>query len=184
MDNGVNGVAVDVLVKQVEQTVARKVFFSVVNNCKACIQESVVFHHRRNIVADVVVVFKNAAVGPEYHQCAIGFVGVGNFFVVNNYPLAEFNFLDFPFAYRFYHKIGRKGIHRFNTHAIKPNRFFKNLRVVFGAGVHSRSYINQFPKGNAAAKVTNNNFFIGNGHFNFPPVSHHEFIDGVVDNFF
>ena len=183
VDDRVEGVALEVVLQQVEQAVFRVVALVVVVHRQAAVQVAVVPDALFDILADEVIVAEELGVGDEFDEGACIVAGQGGeAAVVGQLAFAEFGDAGFAVAYRLHLEVGREGVDGFGTHAVQTHRLLEHLAVVLGTGVELAHGLHQFAQRDAAAVVADAHPPFGEVylHLNLLAEARRELVDGIV----
>ena len=121
MDDGVEGVRCHSVVKKILQTVLRRHFLAVVQNCQSSVEICVVLKLLLYKVFAERVVFKYRVVRLKFDECSAWFIlsVVHDTGIRDKFSLFEFHASAFAVTVCAYSKLPRKCIYRFQTHTVK-----------------------------------------------------------------
>ncbi len=185
VDDRVEGVTLQVVLQQVEETVLGVVALVVVVHRQAPVQVAIVPDALLDILADEVVVAEKLAVGDKLDEGAsIGTVVGLDAAVAGQLAVGEFGATALAVAEGLHLEVAAEGIHGLGTHAVQSHRLLENLAVVFGAGIELRHRLDKFSEGDAATVVADGHAALGevNLHLYFLAESGSELIDGIINH--
>ena len=159
-------------------------FFPVEDDGEAAVEEGVVPHHVLDVFRVEFVVFEDFRVGGEDGEGAVSHGVGGDGVVLGDFPFGEFGQFGFAVAVGLDLEGGGQGVDGFGTNSVQPDGFLEGVGVEFAPGVDLGDAIDDFAQRDPAPVIPDPDFLLGDGNFDRFPDSHHEFVDGVVDDFF
>ena len=174
---------VHVVLQQVQKAVRAVVGLAVHHQRKAVVQVGVVPYLFFHVARQEAEILENAGIRFKVDFGTVLFGGVLLAFFADKLTLAEFGFLHAAVAETLDDELGRKRVHRLGTHTVQAHRLLEGFGVVLAAGVNLRYAVDDLAQRNAAAVVTYAGAVVFDVNDNLLAGTHHEFVDGVVDNF-
>ena len=175
---------VHVVLQQVQKAVRAVVGLAVHHQRKAVVQIGVVPDLFFHVARQEAEILENAGIRFEIDFGTVLFGRILFAFFADKLALAEFGFLHATVAETLDDKLGRKGVHRLGTHTVQAHGLLEGFGVVLTTGVNLRYAVDDLAERNTAAKVAHAGAVVFNVNDNLLAGTHHEFVDGVVDNFF
>lgn len=174
---------VHVVLQQVQKAVRAVVGLAVHDERKAIVQVGVVPYLFFHVARQETEILENACIRFEIDLGTVLFGRILFAFFADKLALAEFGFLHAAVAETFDDKLGRKGVHRLGTHTVQAHGLLEGFGVVLTTGVNLRYAVDDLAERNAAAKVAHAGAMVFDVYDNLLAGTHHEFVDGIVDNF-
>ena len=175
---------VHVVLQQVQKAVRAVVGLAVHHQRKAVVQVGVVPDLFFHVARQETEILENAGVRFKIDFGTVLFGRILFAFFADKLTLAEFGFFDAAVAETFHDELGRKRVYRLGTHTVQAHGLLEGFGVVLTTGVNLRYAVDDLAERNAAAKVAHTGAVVFDVNDNLLAGSHHEFVDGVVDNFF
>jgi len=184
VDDRIERFRLQILFKQVFQTIAGEIFMAVEFNRQPGIQKGIILDQVDDVVADKPVIFEYWPIGLESDDGPVHLIGLLQQLLLYLSAFAVAKFPGLPLPDRPDNKVRGKGIHRLDTYSVKTHRFLENLGIIFGARIHLAHRFREFSQRNAPAIIAYPHNFGIDDDFDFFPEAHHKLIHGIVQDFF
>lgn len=184
MNYGIEGIANEIRLKQVEQSVATEKALAVEGQRQPRIQIRIVAEHVAHILHTEFEFAKQLAVGQKLHKGAVAVFGIGRRRLVFAHHVAalEVHRNALAVAHAGYHALGAQGVYGFQANAVKTHRLLEILVVELAAGVDYGRHVNDFAQRDAASVIAHRHaacFLVEPDVYAFAGL-HVELVNGVV----
>ena len=148
------------------------------------IEEHVVLQQALDVFVLILVILEYLLVRNKVDKRSVRLFRRADRCVFRNDCLAVFHTLAFAVPVTGDQEIAAQRIHRLDADPVQSDRLFESLAVVLRSGIHLAGDIDHLAQRNAAAIVAYGDGAFFDGHFYGFTVTHHIFVDGVIQHLF
>ena len=183
VDHRIADGVIDMLVQKVQEAVRACIDLAVHDKLEAVVQVGVVPDLLFHVGREESVVLKDIGIRFKVNLGAVLFGRCTFLVVLHQNAAAEFSLLHAAVAETLDDELRGEGVHGFCTHTVQTDRLLESFGIVLTTRVDFRNAVDDLAERNATAVVAYACRVVVDINFNLLARTHHEFVDGVVDNF-
>ena len=157
---------------------------AVEDNRQSGVEEHIILQQALDIFVFILVILEYLLVRDEIGKRPVCLLRRADRGFLCDDRLAVFHSLAFAIAMAGDQEVAAQRIYGLDTDSVQSDRLFESLTIVLRPGIHLAGDVDHFAQRNTAAIVAYGDGAFFNGHFYGFTVTHHIFVDGVIQHLF